>query len=376
VPVFASPHRARNAQLLRQAKKLYMDIIPNGATIAPVHGNSYALEKNPLLVPPQIAKAIGMNGAVVLNQIHYWLEKGAGTIIDGARWIYNTIEEWAKQLQCLSFNQVRRAIERLEDLQIVKSCKPWKSRWDHRKAYRIDYERLKTLWLSNWQPCQSELSNPPNQFGTDANSLTKTTSKTNPRDNNDVVVEKVFKNSNIEKSATQEFQDSGSTKVSLKNSTQNQATYQTTPEQRQKNKNPGVALNVSEILAEVETVVAPKELQPHLHAFVMDAIANLGEQAISDAVAAAREYKEQQEVKHRPVKNPVGLVRKAITEKWKPNNRALPGGFKEWIRLARQVGVAIASCFDNGALYVFTPDGQRYLYEEYRQLHPIETLRE
>jgi hypothetical protein len=40
------------------------------------------------------------------------------------------------------------------------------------------------------------------------------------------------------------------------------------------------------------------------------------------------------------------------------------------------VGVAIASCFENGALYVFDPDGQRYLYEEYRQLHPIEMLRE
>ena len=92
---------------------------------------------------------------------------------------------------------IRRMKERLEDLQIVKSCKPWKSRWDHRKAYRIDYERLETLWLSNWQPCQSELSNPPNQFGTDAKSLTKTTSETNLRDNNDVVVEKVFENLSV-----------------------------------------------------------------------------------------------------------------------------------------------------------------------------------
>jgi hypothetical protein len=279
-----------------------MDIIPNGATIAPVHGNSYALEKNPLLVPPQIARAIGMNGAVVLNQIHYWLEKGAGTVIDGARWIYNTIKEWAEQLQCLSFNQVRRAIELLEDLQIVKSCKPWKSRWDHRKAYRIDYERLKALQGSNCHFCQTEMANPPKQFGTTAKSLTKTTSKTNLRDNNHVVVEKVFKNSNIEKSEIQNFQDSGSTKVSLKTSTQNQDTHQSTSKQRQKNKNPGGALNVSEILAEVETVVAPKELKPHLHAFVMEAIATLGEQAVSDAVAAAREYKEQQQLKHRPVK--------------------------------------------------------------------------
>jgi hypothetical protein len=318
-----------------------MDIIPNGATIAPVHGKSYALEQNTLLVPPQIARVIGINGAVVLNQIHYWLEKGAGTVIEGAPWVYNTIQDWSEQLQCLSFNQVRRAIELLEDLQILKSCKPWKSRWDHRKAYRIDYERLKALQGSNWHSRQTELANPPKPFGTTAKSLTEITSKTTYRENNAVVVEKVFDDLMTKVSSDQIAQNNqgfSNTEVSLKTSTQNKDYPFTHTEQRQNQKNPGGVLNVSEILAEVETVVAPKELKPHLHAFVMEAIAAVGEQAVSDAVAAAKEYKEQQQAKHRQVKNPTGLVRKAITEKWKPNNRSLPGGFKEWIRLARQVG--------------------------------------
>ncbi|AFY71984.1 hypothetical protein Pse7367_3758 (plasmid) [Thalassoporum mexicanum PCC 7367] len=350
-----------------------MDIIPNGATIAPVYGKSYALEQNPLLVPPQIARAIGLKEAVVLNQIHYWLEKGAGTVIDGARWIYNTIKEWAEQLKCLSFNQVRRAIQHLEDLQILKSCKPWKREWDQRKAYRIDYDRLKALQGSICHSCQTELANEPNQIVTAANSLTEITPETNLKDNNHVVVEKVFESLNPEKSSEQNFV---STKVALETNPKNPGTHLPPQTQRQDQKNLGGALNVSEILAEVETVVAPKELKPHLHAFVMESIATLGEQAVSDAVAAAKEYKEQQQTKHRKVKNPTGLVRKAITEKWKPNKRSLPRGFKQWIKLARQVGVAIASCFENGALYVFTPDGQRHLYEEYKLIHPIETLRE
>jgi hypothetical protein len=354
-----------------------MDIIPNGATIAPVPGKSYALEQNTLLVPPEIASVIGMKESVVLNQIHYWLQKGSGKVIDGIRWIYNTIQDWTDQLKCLSFNQVRRALEHLEDLQIVKSCKPWKSEWNHKKAYTIDYDRLKALQGSICHSCQTELSNLPKPFGTAAKSLTKTTPEIIFKDNNDVVVEKVFNNLMTKVSSEQigqENQGFGNTEVSLKSPTQNQNTHLPTQEQRHDQKTPGGALNVSEILKDVEAVVAPKELQPHLHAFVMEAIAALGEQVVSDAVAAAREYKEQQKAKHRTVKNPTGLVRKAITEKWKPNNRSLPGGFKEWIRWARQVGVAIASCFEHGALYVFTPDGQRHLYEEYSQMHPIETL--
>ncbi len=34
-----------------------------------------SLAPHPLLIPPALAKEIGLHEAVILQQIHYWLEK-------------------------------------------------------------------------------------------------------------------------------------------------------------------------------------------------------------------------------------------------------------------------------------------------------------
>ena len=47
----------------------------------------------PLLVLPSLAIAIGLNEAIFLQQLHYWLQQ-AGKERDGRRWIYNTYDEW------------------------------------------------------------------------------------------------------------------------------------------------------------------------------------------------------------------------------------------------------------------------------------------
>ena len=48
-----------------------------------------SLAPHPLLIPPALAKEIGLHEAVILQQIHYWLEK-SNHLINGCLWIYNT----------------------------------------------------------------------------------------------------------------------------------------------------------------------------------------------------------------------------------------------------------------------------------------------
>ncbi|MDJ0577122.1 MAG: hypothetical protein QNJ65_18420 [Xenococcaceae cyanobacterium MO_234.B1] len=37
-----------------------------------------------------------INAAVIIQQLHYWLRKDVGVVIDGVRWVYNSFESWVR----------------------------------------------------------------------------------------------------------------------------------------------------------------------------------------------------------------------------------------------------------------------------------------
>lgn len=102
-------------------------------------------QEYPLVVLPQLAKKLGTNAAILLQQIHYWTSKRCGSIIDGVRWIYNTYQQWQEQLPFLSVSTIKRVIAKLKDLNLILVEQHDKSEWNHRNYYRIDYESLKAL---------------------------------------------------------------------------------------------------------------------------------------------------------------------------------------------------------------------------------------
>lgn len=107
------------------------------------------LEKNIFLIPPLLAAEIGASAATVLQQIHYWVQNPkCGSVIDGVRWIYNTYEQWQKQLKYLSISTIRRAIAKLRDMNLILIEQHDKSEWNHRNYYTVNYESLKALQLS------------------------------------------------------------------------------------------------------------------------------------------------------------------------------------------------------------------------------------
>jgi hypothetical protein len=99
----------------------------------------------PLLVLPSLAIAIGLNEAIFLQQLHYWLLQ-AGKERDGRHWIYNTYDEWHAQLPFWSVRTIRRIVGTLEERGLVISTSAYNAhKVDKTKWYAIDYEEVDRL---------------------------------------------------------------------------------------------------------------------------------------------------------------------------------------------------------------------------------------
>jgi hypothetical protein len=137
------------------------------------------IDEYPLLVLPSLAKSIGLNEAIALQQLHYWLENPKGGVeIDGHRWVYNTYEDWKKDnFPFWSERTIQRVFTRLESLGLVVSMQ--KNTYDRKKYYRVHYDKL-----ASWN--ETECHNPDLQNGMkdddkEASSLTETTTETTQR---------------------------------------------------------------------------------------------------------------------------------------------------------------------------------------------------
>ncbi|MBM7592214.1 DnaD domain-containing protein [Brevibacillus fulvus] len=116
------------------------------------------LDEEPLIIMPSLAKAIGLNESIVVQQLHYWLRK-AGKVIQGRKWVYNTYKEWQEQFPFWSEVTVRRIITSLEKRGIVLAENFNEMRADKTKWYTIDYERLEGVISPCDQIDQSMRSN-------------------------------------------------------------------------------------------------------------------------------------------------------------------------------------------------------------------------
>lgn len=99
------------------------------------------INEPPLQVLPTLAVAIGLNNAIVVQQVHYWLRVSKNER-DGNKWVYKTIDEWHEEFPFWSKRTLERVIESLEDMKILASGNYNKLKMDRTKWYRIDYEML------------------------------------------------------------------------------------------------------------------------------------------------------------------------------------------------------------------------------------------
>ncbi|QHT59345.1 hypothetical protein GXP70_04750 [Paenibacillus lycopersici] len=120
--------------------------------------NKLLLDEHPLLILPALAVLIGLNESIVLQQMHYWLQKSMHKR-DNRMWVYNTYEEWQKQFSFWSISTIRRIIGNLEKAGIVITGNYNQLKIDNTKWYSIDYDQLnRRLIRSSVQNEQSEHS--------------------------------------------------------------------------------------------------------------------------------------------------------------------------------------------------------------------------
>ncbi len=105
------------------------------------------IDEEPLLVPPRLAAAIGLNEAIVLQQVRYWLgDKRRPKIRDGRRWVYNTYPQWQAQFPFWSLATIKKTFRELEERGLLLASQRYnRAPTDRTKWYTIDFPRLLAL---------------------------------------------------------------------------------------------------------------------------------------------------------------------------------------------------------------------------------------
>lgn len=100
------------------------------------------IQESPMQFQPGLAKLLGgADKAIVLQQVHYWVER-SGKEFGGQKWIWNSISEWNKQFNWLSEKTVKRIFNFLVEQNFLITGNFNKQRFDRTKWYTINYKRL------------------------------------------------------------------------------------------------------------------------------------------------------------------------------------------------------------------------------------------
>ena len=102
------------------------------------------IHEAPLQVLPTLAVKLGVNEAMVLQQLHYWLNRSS-KIINEKPWIYNTYQDWLKQFPFWSHKTMQRILLSLEERGLVESANHNPKKSDKTKWYTINHTQLDKL---------------------------------------------------------------------------------------------------------------------------------------------------------------------------------------------------------------------------------------
>jgi hypothetical protein len=99
------------------------------------------IDEPPLQVLPSLAVEIGLCEAIIIQQIHYWLQR-TRPLDDGYCWVYNTVKEWQKQFPFWSINTINRHLQTLRESGVLLAEQKSPNSFDKTLYYRINYEKL------------------------------------------------------------------------------------------------------------------------------------------------------------------------------------------------------------------------------------------
>lgn len=110
--------------------------------------------EEPITINRLAAKVLGLNEAIVVQQIHYWLninEKAKQNLIDGRYWTYNTLDAWQKEnFDFWSTKTIGRVFDKLEKRGILIKSNHNKYKYDRTLWVTLDYDKLEEI-LSEYE---------------------------------------------------------------------------------------------------------------------------------------------------------------------------------------------------------------------------------
>lgn len=105
--------------------------------------------EEPITINRLSANVLGLNEAIVVQQIHYWLninEKAKINVYDGHVWTYNTYDVWQKEnFTFWSVKTIQRIFDKLVKLGIVIKGNYNKKKYDRTLWVTLDYDKLEEL---------------------------------------------------------------------------------------------------------------------------------------------------------------------------------------------------------------------------------------
>lgn len=141
---------------------------------------SLLLNENPLIIMPTLAVHIGLNEAIILQQVHYWLLK-SDKLEDGRKWTYNSYESWREQFPFWSVATIKRTISSLEKQELLISGNHNKAAFDKTKWYTLNYSKIQSMTNRLAQNDPTNVSNCTNDEVRLTQPIPKTTTKTNTK---------------------------------------------------------------------------------------------------------------------------------------------------------------------------------------------------
>ena len=132
-----SPALAKNVTPLLASDDTYPITQPQSNRILSTQGKCR-------LTDPEIVSVFGRSAATFLQQLHYWITRPnhIGIMFEGKKWIYNTYEDWAKDIKIYSVATIRLNVKALEEAGVIISRNLNKKKCDKTKWYTIDYDVL------------------------------------------------------------------------------------------------------------------------------------------------------------------------------------------------------------------------------------------
>lgn len=328
------------------------------------HNNRTIVPGNSIPLSTKLAYLVGRTPALFLQQLHYWLQKSKH-VVNGVKWIYNTLREWGQQLG-LSTATIKRTIALLQDLGIIRIERRRQSEWDQTNWYTIDYQRLEALIFQSGSFCTNgEEQVEPIEKVTLSHSYTEISTKTKSttdKPTHHPLVVRTNKNGILEEDEQEDVLSTSTDKESTFNCPQLSEASDLENDQSS-------AGDDQAILKEVEKAIAPVPLTHHLKQLVLNSAIEI----VRNALEALREAQGQGRVK-----NSVGYMVRAIEGRWQPGITReagkTPADFNQWFDAAKKAGLAIASCFESGVLQILTSSDEWILWDEIKARYPLKQL--